>query len=204
MNGVEIEARRYDHPDAVELTAQVQQEYVVRYGGEDETPVDPGEFAPPGGLFLVGYADGVPVASGGWRARESDDEGFADGDAEIKRMYVSPDARGRGHARRILAALEDGAREAGRTRMVLESGLKQPEALGLYRSCGYSDVTKFGVYRFEELSVCLGKSLAGGPVLRQPLDDRVRPEHTRYRPHRHGGTGGTAARTTGRTAGGDR
>lgn len=160
MSGVEIEARRYDHPDAVKLTVQVQQEYVIRYGDEDATPVDPDQFDPPGGLFLVGYLAGTPVASGGWRARESSAEGFADGDAEIKRMYVSPDARGAGHARRILAALEDSAREAGRTRMVLETGLMQPEALGLYRSSGYGDVTKFGVYRFEELSVCLGKALS--------------------------------------------
>jgi GNAT superfamily N-acetyltransferase len=156
---VQIEVRRYSHPDAVELTARVQQEYVVRYGDEDVTPVDPAEFDPPLGLFLVGYLDGRPVATGGWRAQDASPEGFRDGDAEIKRMYVSPDARGAGHARRILAELEDSARRAGRTRMVLESGYKQPEALALYRSSGYSDVAKFGVYRFHELSVCLGKPL---------------------------------------------
>ena len=159
MSGVRIEPRPYDHPDAVKLTQQVQQEYVARYGGEDATPVDPREFDPPAGLFLVGYVDGSPVASGGWRAQDGNSEGFRDGDAELKRMYVSPDQRGKGYARRILAALEDSARRAGRTRMVLETGLAQPEALALYRSCGYTDVPKFGFYRCSPSSVCLGKDL---------------------------------------------
>lgn len=159
MKHVEIQVRRYDHPDAAKLTAQVQQEYVVRYGGEDETPVDPGHFDPPLGLFLVGYVRDVPLAMGGWRAQDFSDEGFSDGDAEIKRMYVAPDARGNGHARAILAALETSAHAAGRTRMVLESGLRQPEALALYRSAGYTDTAKFGHYRNEPLSVCLAKRL---------------------------------------------
>ena len=47
-----IEAVSYDHPEAVRLIAEVQQEYVSRYGGEDQSPVDPAEFAPPRGLHL--------------------------------------------------------------------------------------------------------------------------------------------------------
>ncbi|WP_189131830.1 GNAT family N-acetyltransferase [Wenjunlia tyrosinilytica] len=159
MVHVRIEIVRYDHPDAVALTALVQREYEERYGGGDATSMEVGQFAPPRGLFLVGYADGAAVAMGGWRAQVRSPEGYSDGDAEVKRMYVSPDARGRGHARRILAALEDSARSAGRERMVLETGLKQPEAISLYRSCGYTDVSKFGLYRDEPLSVCLGKAL---------------------------------------------
>jgi GNAT superfamily N-acetyltransferase len=159
MYGVEIHVVRYDHPDAVKLTEQVQAEYVVRYGDEDVTPVDPGQFDRPAGLFLVGYRDGTPVACGGWRAREASPEGFADGDAEVKRMFVTPDSRGGGLARRILAALEDSARAAGRVRMVMETGLRQPEAIALYRSCGYAEVSKFGVYRHDALSLCLGRAL---------------------------------------------
>lgn len=150
----------YTHADAVRLIADVQQEYVVRYGGMDTTPVDPQEFDAPGGLFVVGYLMGEPVACGGWRAREADDYGLRAGDAELKRMYVVPAARGRGLARTLLRHLERSAAQAGRARMVLETGTEQPEALGLYAAEGYTAVTKFGAYRDLPASVCFAKSLA--------------------------------------------
>ncbi|WP_052864634.1 GNAT family N-acetyltransferase [Streptomyces niger] len=156
---MEIRPVRYDHPDAVTLDALVQQEYVLRYGDPDVTPLDPEMFVPPNGVYLLAYEDGRPLATGGWRTRDEDGEGYADGDAEIKRMFVTAEARGRGLARRILAALEDDARAAGRTRMVLETGIKQPEALELYASSGYLPVAKFGHYRYYDDSRHLGKSL---------------------------------------------
>jgi GNAT superfamily N-acetyltransferase len=73
-----------------------------------------------------------------------------------------PQARGRGLARRILAELEATAAAAGRVRMVLETGTLQPEAIALYSSCGYTPIPKFGLYREDPLSVCLGKPLADG------------------------------------------
>jgi GNAT superfamily N-acetyltransferase len=156
-----IRAVAFDHPDAVKLNDQVQAEYHVRYGdGGDATPLDPSDFEPPGGLYLLAYdQDGVPVASGGWRAQDENGEGNADGDAELKRMYVVEEMRGRGLARRILAALEEDARAAGRLRMVLETGTKQPEAVALYTSSGYEPCGKFGYYRFHEESLCYAKAL---------------------------------------------
>lgn len=168
---VKIRAVRFDHPDAVRLNDEVQAEYAERYDDEgDMTPLDVAHFDPPHGLYLIAYdADGRPVATGGWRSQDRNDEGHEDGDAELKRMYVIQKARGRGLARLILAALEDSARAAGRTRMVLETGVKQPEAIALYTSSGYVPVKKFGVYRFDELSRCFGKPLAlpDGPVVHQ-------------------------------------
>ncbi|MEU4210211.1 GNAT family N-acetyltransferase [Streptomyces sp. NPDC026206] len=160
---MEIVPLAYDHPDAVKLNDQVQSEYAERYGEGDLTPMDPAQFAPPRGLYLIAYdAGGAPVATGGWRAMESNGEGYADGDAELKRMYVAPQARGLGLARRILAALEDSAREAGRIRMVLETGNKQPEAIALYTSSGYVPaVPKFGLYRTYDSSRCFSKPLGG-------------------------------------------
>lgn len=153
LNGaVEIRVVAYDHPDAVALIGMVQQEYVIRYGGPDGTPVDPAEFAPPLGLFLIGYLAGQPASCGGWRVR-------ADGSVEVKRMYVVPAARGRGLARAMLAELELTAKRAGHRRMVLETGLNQPEAIALYRSSGYVDVPGFGYYADAPLAVHLGKSL---------------------------------------------
>ncbi|MEU6660655.1 GNAT family N-acetyltransferase [Streptomyces sp. NPDC046821] len=151
----------FGHPDAVKLNDRVQLEYAERYGDEgDVTPLDPTMFDAPRGLYLIAYDDaGTPLATGGWRAQERNADNYADGDAELKRMYVTPEARGLGLARRILGALEDDARATGRTRMVLETGLKQPEAIALYISSGYEPCEKFGHYRFSDLSRCFAKTL---------------------------------------------
>ncbi|KJY44451.1 acetyltransferase [Streptomyces sp. NRRL S-444] len=158
---MQLQAVPYDHPDAVKLNDQVQLEYQVLYGGEgDVTPLDPAMFAPPNGLYLLAYdASGTPVASGGWRSQDENDEGYSDGDAEVKRMYVVPGARGLGLARRILAELEADARAAGRTRMVLETGDRQPEAIALYSSADYGPTKKFGHYREYPSSRCMAKPL---------------------------------------------
>ncbi|MFB6809581.1 GNAT family N-acetyltransferase [Streptomyces sp. NPDC056387] len=160
-HGIQLRVMPYDHPDAVELNDRVQLEYQARYGGEgDVTFLDPAMFAPPNGLYLLAYdGSGTPVASGGWRRQDENDEGYSDGDAELKRMYVVPEARGLGLARRILAALEADARAAGRTRMALETGDQQPEAIALYLSSGYTPAAKFGHYRTYESSRCMAKPL---------------------------------------------
>ena len=151
----------FDHPAAVKLNDEVQAEYHVRYGdGGDATPLDPAAFRPPNGVYLIAYdEDGTPVATGGWRSQDKNPEGNEDGDAELKRMFVTEQMRGRGLARRILAALEADAREAGRLRMVLETGDQQPEAIALYTSSGYEPCTKFGYYREYESSRCFAKRL---------------------------------------------
>ncbi|MES4886796.1 GNAT family N-acetyltransferase [Streptomyces sp. NPDC096012] len=152
---------RFDHPDAVKLNDEVQAEYHLRYGdGGDATVLDPADFDPPRGVYLIAYdADDRPVATGGWRSQDSNDEGNEDGDAEVKRMYVVEGMRGRGLARRMLAALEEDARMAGRVRMVLETGTKQPEAIALYTSSGFEPCAKFGYYRHFEESRCFAKKL---------------------------------------------
>ncbi|MBT2505530.1 GNAT family N-acetyltransferase [Streptomyces sp. ISL-98] len=156
-----IQTRPYDHPDALKLEAEVQQEYIERYDGDgDTTPLDPTMFAPPSGLYLIAYDEqSRPVATGGWRSRDKNGEGYADGDAELKRMYVISECRGLGLARRILAVLEADARAAGRIRMVLETGIQQPEAIALYASAGYAPAEKFGHFREYETSRCFAKPL---------------------------------------------
>ncbi|GAB2882553.1 GNAT family N-acetyltransferase [Streptomyces deserti] len=158
---MDIHRVAFDHPDAVKLNDEVQAEYHERYGdGGDATPLDPSDFEPPNGVYLIAYDEtGRPVASGGWRRQDKNDEGNEDGDAELKRMYVVREMRGRGLARRMLAALEENARVAGRTRMVLETGTEQPEAIALYSSSGYEPCAKFGYYRFYESSRCFAKAL---------------------------------------------
>lgn len=156
---MDIRVVPYDHPDAVKMTAEVQLELTARYGSEDATPMDPAQFAAPLGLFLVGYFDDVPVASGAWRAHDGPAPSFRPGDAELKRMYVATSVRGRGFARAMLAELERTAAEAGRSRVILETGYKQPEAVALYRSSGYDEIPNFGYYKNEPENVCFGKPL---------------------------------------------
>ena len=154
-----IEVVSYEHPDAQRLVDEVQQEYVIRYGEADVTPVRADEFAAPRGLFLLGYIDGKAVASGGWRMRDGDEPGFEDGDVELKRMYVVPEARGLGLSRVMLAELEAAAARAGRIRVLLETGRRQPEAIALYRSSGYEKIAKFGAYRDDPDSECYAKRI---------------------------------------------
>ena len=118
----------FGHPDAMAMIAAVQGEYVIRYGGEDETPQDPAMFDPPRGSFFVGYLGGRPVASGAWRRRDDVMALGSTSTAEIKRMYVDPAARGRGLARTMLAHLERTAAEAGAAVSILETGMRQPRA----------------------------------------------------------------------------
>jgi GNAT superfamily N-acetyltransferase len=157
---LELRAVAYGHPDVAILVASVQREYVQRYGDEDATPLDPAEFAPPRGFFTVGYECGKPVACGGWRARDrASDAALRDGDAEIKRMFVQVTHRGRGYARAVLAELERTAAAAGRRRVVLETGTRQPEAIALYASAGYVPIANFGIYRASPTSRCFAKLL---------------------------------------------
>ena len=150
----------FGHPDAMRLIGEVQQEYVGRYGGVDETPLDPVMFDPPRGSFYVGYLGDEPVVSGAWRRRDDVEAFGTRSTAEVKRMYVAPAARGRGLARAILLHLERTAAEAGAEAVVLETGLRQPEAIALYQSSGYTGVPPFGFYQDSPLCRCFAKRLA--------------------------------------------
>jgi GNAT superfamily N-acetyltransferase len=151
-----IEIRRigYLDPDAQLLIKAALADLRERYKDDegDATPVDPAEFEAPHGAFLVAYLDRQPVACGAWRSRREDD-------AEIKRMYTQPAARGRGLARAVLAAVEQSAREHGRRRTVLETGGRQPEAINLYQAAGYRRIPDFGYYRDEPDVQSYGKDL---------------------------------------------
>ena len=142
----------YDEPVAQELVEAVQREYVSRYGGRDEAVVDPAEFRPPAGLFLVAEVGGAAAGCGAWRA-------YPPGGAEIKRVYVAPEFRRRGLAQVLMAELESTAARAGHRSVVLNTGQRQPEAVALYRELGYVPVQGYGVYACSPEAVFLGKEL---------------------------------------------
>lgn len=146
-------------PAAQALVARVQEEYVARYGGPDDSPLEVGDFDPPRGAFFVGTLGERPVAMGGWRRREDVPALGRVAAAEVKRMYVVPEARRHGYARDVLAHLEATASAAGADVMVLETGTMQPEAIAMYAAAGYEPVAGFGHYVDSPLSRCFAKRL---------------------------------------------
>jgi GNAT superfamily N-acetyltransferase len=150
---VRLAVDRIDGRHGAALAAAHLAEMEVRYGEPDEWDgLDPDQLAPPHGTFLVAWLEDVAAGCGGLR-RIDDTTG------EIKRMFVTADARRRGIARGVLAELEATARSLGYTRLILETGVKQPEAIALYESHGYEPITPYGAYKDSPLSRCFGKNL---------------------------------------------
>lgn len=110
---------------------------------------------------VVARLDGQPVGCATLREGRGD---YPAGSAEVKKVYVAPSARGAGVARALLAALEEDARRLGLTRLVLQTGIRQPEAVGLYGSIGYRPVVPFGGYGPDLYSLYFGKSLTPQPA----------------------------------------
>jgi len=146
-----VEAEPFDSPAALELRAELDADLSHRYGGDSEPGVKPTQDTVL--AFLVAREpSGTPVGCGALLD-------LGDGAAEIKRMYVRPDHRGRGLSRRVLEALEREALRRGFDRIRLETGERQPEAMGLYRSAGYEEIERYGPYRDAPLSRCFERRL---------------------------------------------
>lgn len=101
---------------------------------------------------VVAYDNGVAAGCGAIKE-------FAPQTMEVKRMYTVPDKRGKGIAKMVLAELEAWTSELGFQKFVLETGKKQPEAIGLYTSSGYSVIPNYGQYAGIANSVCFEKVL---------------------------------------------
>lgn len=101
---------------------------------------------------LVGYIDNEPIACGCFRE-------FEEGSVEIKRMFVKPTFQGKGYAKILLKELEKWAKELGFQKAVLETGIKQPEAIGLYKHLGYKQIPNYGAYKELRTSICMEKVL---------------------------------------------
>ena len=175
---LELRREPFDGAAAVRLVADLTADLTRRYAEDDEPPLcslpadeqaarraaeaeeeaayaaelAPLDVAPPHGAFLVAHLDGTAVGCGGVRRHEQ-------GVGEIKRLWVDPAARGRGVAKALVAQLEEEALRLGYRAVVLETGLRQPEAIGLYESLGYGRRPLYGRYRDSPLSVCLGRDL---------------------------------------------
>ena len=146
----------------VDLLSDVAQQLILALNAELEGRypeeganffrLDPDEVSEGRGGFFVAYISGEPVGCGAIRRTDP-------GVAEIKRMYVAPKARGRGVGKQMVGKLEAVARQLGVTRLVLETGPRQPEAIAVYKNTGFVEIPLFGEYIGSKFSVCMAKNL---------------------------------------------
>ena len=151
---ITITAEPFDSADARRLIGALDEHLASRYPPEQRFgPNLKVEHIAPGlGAFLIARLEGAAVGCGAVRRLD-------DMTVEVKRMYVEPEARGRGVAKEILERLEAEARAMGANRLVLETGILQDEAIGLYRRVGFSVIDCFGEYAGVPTSLCLEKAL---------------------------------------------
>lgn len=147
-----LAAETPDQPEVHALLAASDAYAASLYPAESNHLVDVATLLAPGVHFVVARVDGRAVGCGALVPREPSA-------AELKRMFVHPEARGFGIGRRVLQALESHARATGLRVLRLETGIRQPEALGLYRAAGFVDVPAFPPYAPDPLSVFMEKRL---------------------------------------------
>jgi GNAT superfamily N-acetyltransferase len=149
---IKIKKADFGEPAVRALLVDVLDELSERYGGSgDDTPIADDDFTAPKGAFFVAEDGSGLVGCAGWR-RHGDD-------AELKRMFTAKSARGQGLGRRMLATIEESARQAGCVRLILETGDRQPEAISLYESAGYLRIPDFGYYAGESGVLSYAKKL---------------------------------------------
>ncbi len=165
---IEIVERAYDHPDAVRLVQALYDEQIGRYGFADPVEADPAEYAPPRGLFLVAYVDGIPSACGGYRTYDP-----AGATVELKKMYTVPELRGRGLGRMLGAELEQHAADHGARRAILETGARSHGALALVRLAGYQPTARYVTGRDPAINRAFAKDLSDLNRSRQQGDLRA-------------------------------
>ena len=118
------------------MEEEIERLYADRQGSIHSVPAPAEQMRPPSGAFLLVLDGEEPVGCGGLKPLGAET-------GEIKRMYLRPEARGRGIAAGLLAALEGWARELGYSRVRLDTGDRQPAAKHLYESRGYREIPDY-------------------------------------------------------------
>jgi len=147
---IEIQPVDAGDAEAQRLVAELDADLDRRYPGLPAHGIDAGEFRAAGGYFVLLRSGGEAVGCGAFRPVET-------GRAEIKRMFVREPCRGHGFAKLILRHLEGEARRRGFRGLVLETGVGQPEAIGLYQSSGYFPIPNYGSYAGNLNSRCFAR-----------------------------------------------
>jgi putative acetyltransferase len=147
---VEVVLADWDDPAGADLRAQQRAELIATYEGDAEPGAKP--TAADVNAFLIAYVDGAAVGCGALRELDATT-------AEIKRMFVLPEFRGRGISRIVLESLEAHARANGWTTLKLETGTLQSAAIALYESAGYRRIEPWGAYADSPFSLCYSKAV---------------------------------------------
>ncbi|MEF2976315.1 GNAT family N-acetyltransferase [Subtercola sp. YIM 133946] len=148
---IEIETVPWSHPDGARLRQAQRDELDNRYGADTEPGTKPS--AEDIEVFLIARSEaGEPVGCGALRL-------LGGGAAEIKRMFVTPGARGTGVSTQILRALEAEARARGLVLLRLETGPAQPDAVRFYEREQYVPIPCFGYYADSPQSLCYERML---------------------------------------------
>ena len=149
---IEIERTDASNPQFKALVKLLDAELAVR-DGEDHSFYDQFNQLDTIKNVVLGYENGQAIACGA--IKKYDDQAM-----EVKRMYSLPGARGHGVATVLLEALETWALELGFSQCILETGIKQPEAIRLYEKNGYHRIPNYGQYAGVETSLCFEKQLS--------------------------------------------
>jgi putative acetyltransferase len=152
MRDIVIQLSDPASPEARGLIDQLDAYLTGMYPSESNHLLPVEALREPNVVFLVARIDGRVAGCGAFVNQRGEY-------AEIKRMYVVPEFRGLWIGRRILEELEDRARVAGLNLARLETGISQPEALGLYERAGYQRCGPFGSYPEDALSIFMEKRL---------------------------------------------
>jgi putative acetyltransferase len=150
---IELSIENPDQPEIIALLAASDAYMASLYPAESNHMLDIASLQRPEVTFIVARVDGKALGCG---AVVDSSEGWA----EVKRMFVSPEARGRKLGRRLMDRIEVVAAERGASMLRLETGGRQPEALELYRRSGFVEIGPFGKYRPDPLSLFMEKPLA--------------------------------------------
>lgn len=142
-----------DDPDFQSLVQLLDTELAVRDGADHDFYHQFNQLTGLRHVVVAFDAGGKPIACGAIKP-------FDAATVEVKRMFTRPENRGAGLAAQILGELENWAAELGYAACVLETGLKQPEAIALYRKSGYVVTENYGQYAGVANSVCFRKMLS--------------------------------------------
>ena len=138
--------------EVAQLVADLDALMHALYPAESNHLLDLAALSGPDMRFFVARRDGRALGCGALRV---DPAGWG----EVKRMFVRPETRGAGIGRRILARVEEQARAERLTHLRLETGIRNPEAVALYRAAGFTERDAFGEYGPDPLSVFMEKTL---------------------------------------------
>jgi GNAT superfamily N-acetyltransferase len=141
-----------DSADVAALVAELDELLIPMYPAESHHGYTVAQLIERGVAFFVLRVDGAAAACGGVQLYDSEY-------GEIKRMFVRPQYRGLGLAKRMLLHVEEHTRSQGVTTLRLETGILQTEAIGLYERLGYTRIAPFGTYSDDPLSLFYEKHL---------------------------------------------